>query len=84
MSAGVSAASSIEVAPNPTTSVVHFKGANLQKYKVSVFDKAGTIIIRDVILTGTLNLEKQKPDVYIYVIKDAKGVIIKRGKIIKN
>ena len=82
--AAAPATSSIEVVPNPTTSVVHFKGANLQKYKVSVFDKAGTIIIRDAILTGTLNLEKQKPDVYIYVIKDAKGLIIKRGKIIKN
>ena len=74
---------SIHVFPNPTTSTLTFSGKKLEGHKVSIFDIYGNTIIKDKSILQKIDLQRQKPGTYIYVITDEKGNQ-QRGRIVKE
>ena len=73
----------IKVYPNPTNSTVEFKGDNLEKYNISIFNLNGNEIISKSRVTGKIDLSKQASGIYIYKIED-NGKVIQEGKINKK
>lgn len=73
----------IQSYPNKTSSVLNFSGENLEENSIEVYDLQGNVVIGKQTLTSSINLEAQKPGVYIYVITDGKD-FRQEGKIIKE
>lgn len=73
----------ISVFPNPTTSTVSFTGEKIEQYQISIYDMYGNTVIKGARLSREINLKKQKPGTYIYVITDGKGYH-QKGRIVKK
>jgi hypothetical protein len=73
----------ISVFPNPTTSVITFVGENLNNCKVSIFNSFGNSVIKNSKINQSIDLEKEKNGIYVYIITDDSGYR-KKGKIIKK
>lgn len=73
----------ISVYPNPTNSTIEFKGLNLDKYQISIYDISGNQIINRSKIDSKVNLTKQKSGIYIYKIEE-NGKVIQEGKITKK
>lgn len=73
----------ITVSPNPTTGIVNFSGKGLEQYTVDIFDHTGKPVIQKAAITKSINISKQKSDVYIYIITGPGG-FSQKGKIVKQ
>lgn len=73
----------IIVYPNPTNSTIDFKGLNLEKYQVNIFDINGNSVIRNSKINRKIDLSKQPQGTYFYKIEE-NGKVIQEGKVTKN
>lgn len=73
----------ISVYPNPTNSTIEFKGANLDKFQVSIFDINGNSVVNKSKISGKIDLSRQAQGIYIYKIEE-NGKVIQEGKITKK
>lgn len=73
----------ISVYPNPTNSTIEFKGVNLGKYSVSIYDINGNLIVSKSKVSGKFDLSKQPQGTYIYKIEE-NGKVIQEGKVSKK
>jgi hypothetical protein len=73
----------ISIYPNPTNSTIEFKGVDLEKYQVSIFDINGNSIIKNSKTNRKIDLSKQPQGIYLYKIEE-NGKVIQEGKITKK
>jgi hypothetical protein len=71
------------VYPNPTNSTINFKGENLDKCKVSIYNNLGIEVIKNSKANETIHLENLQNGIYLYKITDENG-FEQNGKIIKE
>jgi hypothetical protein len=73
----------INVYPNPTNSTIEFKGVDLDKYRVSIYDTNGNPVVTKSKIGGKIDLSKQSQGIYIYKIEE-NGKVIQEGKVSKK
>ena len=73
----------ISVSPNPTKSILNFKGENLDKYVITIYNENGEIVIKNSKVDTVLSLENFKQGIYFYQLTDDSGYS-QKGKIIKE
>lgn len=73
----------IQLFPNPSKSIIQFKGQDVNDSFISVYDLSGSIIVSKSRVSQNLNISKLNKGTYIYKI-EKNSQLIQEGKIIKE
>ncbi|CAM3817780.1 MULTISPECIES: T9SS type A sorting domain-containing protein [Flavobacterium] len=73
----------IKIFPNPTKSLINFEGEELSNFIINIYDNNGVQIIKNQTIDKPLNIEKNIPGIYSYIITNGSNYK-QEGKIIKE
>lgn len=77
--------SKISFYPNPVQEVLYVDGSqNMEGAVFFLYDLTGHLLMTKAIASPTMDMTAIKAGAYIYVVKDASGMRIKKGSLLKN